>query len=169
MRNKEKDHLRYLRKKEQFAEYLIKYRNTPMGRAVRLCNNYKHADENANRGECTLTAKWIVDNIFSQPCKHCGKTGWNVVGCNRINNELPHTPDNVEPCCEDCNKDLNYESRKRQIRQKDLNGNIIKIWDSLLEVVNNGFCKSIIIDCCNNNYKTKKGTNIYKKCLWEYV
>lgn len=169
MRNKHIDHLRYLRKKEEMLEHQKEYRNTPMGRAVRLSNNYKHADENAGRGESTLTAQWIVDNIFSKPCAHCGKTGWDIVGCNRLNDDLPHTPDNVEPCCEECNKNLEYKKRKRQINQYDLNGNLIKTWNSLFDVVDNGFARSIIIDCCNNKYKTKKGSNIYKNCVWQYV
>lgn len=169
MRNKYIDHLRYLRKKEEMLERQKEYRNTPMGRAVRLSNNYKHADENAGRGESTLTAQWIVDNIFSKPCAHCGKTGWDVVGCNRLNDDLPHTPDNVEPCCEECNKDLEYNKRKRQINQYDLNCNLIKTWNSLSDVVDNGFCRPIIIDCCNNKYITKKGSNIYKNCVWQYV
>lgn len=115
--NKEKkaeyERNRYSNNKEKFAENQTQYRNTPMGRAVRLCNNYKHADINANRGDCTLTAKWIVDNIFSQPCAHCGKTDWHKIGCNRIDNKLPHTPDNVEPCCLECNKKLYYTRNKK--------------------------------------------------------
>lgn len=44
-------------------------------RAVRLLTNYKTEDKKANRGKGDLTAQWIVENIFSKPCAHCGKTG----------------------------------------------------------------------------------------------
>ena len=71
---------------------------------LKLVNNYKWADINANRGECTLTAKWIVYNIFPKPCHWCGETDWHKLGCDRIDNDKPHTPDNVNPCCEECNK-----------------------------------------------------------------
>lgn len=93
--------------KEEMTEYnkqhLKEYRKTPMGRAVVLCGNYKRHDKNSNRGECTLTAQWIVDNIFPNTCHYCGKKGWEIMGCDRINNDLPHTPDNVVPCCLSCN------------------------------------------------------------------
>jgi hypothetical protein len=55
-------------------------------------------------GKCTLTPEWIVENIFSKPCHYCGKEGWELIGCDRIDNSKPHTPDNVVPCCWECNK-----------------------------------------------------------------
>lgn len=89
--------------KEKRAEYQAEYRSTPLGRAIYLLDNYKRNDKDANRGECTLTPEWIVENIFSQPCHYCGKTDWHELGCDRIDNSLPHTPDNVVPCCWECN------------------------------------------------------------------
>lgn len=82
-----------------------KYRLTPKGRAVNLLHaSYKKADKKYNRGECTLTADWIIENIFSQPCHYCGETDWTKMGCDRIDNSLPHTPENCVPCCEHCNE-----------------------------------------------------------------
>ena len=98
--------------KEERAEYQKQYNKTPMGRALNLLKNYQKEDKKYSRGECTLTAQWIVDNIFTKKCAHCEKTGWEIIGCNRINNSLPHTPDNVEPCCEECNKKLPGRSKK---------------------------------------------------------
>lgn len=89
--------------KEAKLEYNKQYRLTQNGRALYLVDGYRQSDKNANRGECTLTAKWIVDNIFTSKCHWCGETDWNKLGCDRIDNSLPHTPDNVNPCCEDCN------------------------------------------------------------------
>lgn len=96
----------YQANKEKIAKQKIEYRSTPKGRANGLLKDYKKADKKYNRGECTLTADWIVEHIFTQPCAHCGKTEWRELGCNRLNNSLPHTPDNVEPCCTECNKKL---------------------------------------------------------------
>ena len=89
--------------KDEVSEYKKQYSKTPMGRASNLISSYRALDKTNNRGECTLKTKWIVDNIFSQPCYYCGKTGWESIGCDRIDNRLPHTPDNVIPCCYNCN------------------------------------------------------------------
>ena len=94
----------YQDNKETMLEQQKQYNKTPMGRASYLVNGYKRADKDANRGECTLTAQWIIDNIFTKPCHWCKKTDWVKLGCDRIDNDKPHTPDNVNPCCEDCNK-----------------------------------------------------------------
>ena len=88
---------------ERQTEYNDEYHNTPNGRASTLLSAYNASDKKRNRGKGDLTVKWIVENIFSKPCAHCGKTGWEVIGCNRLNNDLPHTKDNVEPCCGECN------------------------------------------------------------------
>ena len=96
----------YQEHKEEKNEYNKQYNKTPMGRAISLLNRYRQSDKEMGRGECTLTAQWIVDNIFTKKCAHCEKTGWDIIGCNRINNALPHTPDNVEPCCLECNVKL---------------------------------------------------------------
>lgn len=105
------------------AEYKAEYRKTPMGRAVYLVQGYKRADKQHNRGECTLTAKWIVDNIFPKPCHYCGETGWEIMGCDRIDNSKPHTPDNVVPCCMNCNRKRHtkdYEEFKLMIEDGEI-------------------------------------------------
>ena len=84
----------------------LPYNKTPKGRAVYLLNRYKSSDKEHNRGESDLTSQWIVENIFSKPCAHCGISGWEVIGCNRLDNTKPHTKDNVEPCCGKCNRKL---------------------------------------------------------------
>lgn len=92
--------------KEHDKERHRQYLNTPMGRASHLCSHYRYQDKIHNRGEGDLTAKWVLENILSKPCAHCGKTGWDVIGCNRLDNSKPHTMNNVEPCCFDCNRKL---------------------------------------------------------------
>lgn len=92
--------------KKEKSETDKKYRATPMGRAHYLLSSYKRKDKEYNRGEGDLTAQWIVDNIFTKPCAHCGETDWHKLGCNRLDNSKPHTKDNVETCCRKCNISL---------------------------------------------------------------
>lgn len=117
-------------------ECVDKYHQTPIGRATHLLTSYRHSDKISNRGECTLTAQWIVDNIFSQPCSHCGKTGWNIIGCNRLDNSKPHTPDNVEPCCFDCNR--RYGGRTKRKRGKYIERMYQYSLDGKLIAIHNG-------------------------------
>lgn len=80
--------------------------NPERWRASSLLNAYRQSDKINNRGECTLTIDWIIENIFSKHCSHCDESDWTKIGCNRIDNSKPHTPDNVEPCCFKCNMKL---------------------------------------------------------------
>lgn len=81
------------------------YRLTINGRAVSLATLYRKKDK--ERGFDTsnnINYTWIVDNIFSgQKCYKCGETDWTKLGCDRIDNTKPHTPDNVLCCCKNCN------------------------------------------------------------------
>lgn len=107
--------------KEKIAEYNAEYYSTPFGRAGSLLKSYKRNDKKYNRGECTIDAQWIVDNIFSgQCCHYCGESDWRELGCDRIDNSLPHVPDNVVPCCDKCNKKKGttpYEEFMRLIKK----------------------------------------------------
>lgn len=100
------------------AEYWAKYRKTKMGRAGYLAYNYDRNDEKYKRGKCTITPIWIIYNIFPMPCHYCGATGWEIMGCDRVDNTLPHTPDNVVPCCRECNlkrQGKSYEEFKKEM------------------------------------------------------
>ena len=72
-------------------------------RAKCLISAYNYNDKLRKRGKGDLTVKWVVDNILFKPCHYCGETGWEIMGCDRIDNDLPHTKDNVVPCCGKCN------------------------------------------------------------------
>ena len=98
--------------KDRLNAYKREWRKTPYGRASQLLDGYKQKDKMHNRGEVDFDAQWIVENIFSKPCAHCGETDWHKIGCNRLDNSKPHTKDNVEPCCLDCNNKLNYDERR---------------------------------------------------------
>ena len=90
-----------------------KYQENKLYRANILLKEYNRADVLKGRGIGDITPEWIVDNIFSKPCAHCGKEGWEVIGCNRLDNSLPHTMDNVEPCCRKCNSKNNADISNR--------------------------------------------------------
>lgn len=79
------------------------YRQTKEARASKQATSYRRQDERYNRGVSTITQKWILENIYTKSCVYCGCSDWHKLGCDRIDNTKPHTPDNVVPCCYDCN------------------------------------------------------------------
>lgn len=91
---------KYLKEKERIESYNYQI---PIVRARCLLSSYNTEDAKYSRGKGNLTAQWIVENIFSKSCVHCGETDWHKLGCNRLDNLKPHTMDNVEPCCYHCN------------------------------------------------------------------
>lgn len=88
---------------EYRSKYQPEYRSTKKGRAKHLLSLYKEKDKKYNRGECTLTSDWIVENIFTKSCHYCGETDWKKLGCDRLDNSKPHTADNVVCSCAECN------------------------------------------------------------------
>ena len=137
------------------------YKSTQIGRAKYLLMNYRRADIEHNRGECTLTEDWIISNIFTQPCAHCGESDWKKLGCNRLDNNLPHTPDNVEPCCWECNirlgKEWTKECLSKPVYQYTLDGELVKIWSSTIECGRNGYQQANVSACCLGKRKSHKG------------
>lgn len=119
----------YYENQEKYKEYQRKYYaenkeeinekahnklySNQLYRAYTLLKEYNDADKEKCRGEGDLTAEWIVTNIFTQACPHCGESDWTKIGCNRLDNSKPHTMDNVEPCCKKCNSKLNAIFAKR--------------------------------------------------------
>lgn len=160
---KEYNKLYYLDNKERLLEYQKQYRQTPMGRAQRLAQTYKYEDRKHGRGECTLTAEWIVNNIFTKKCTHCDESDWRKLGCNRLDNSKPHTPDNVEPCCEKHNNELISIERSKQVYQYTLDGELVNVWESTAECGRNGYDQGNVCKCCNGRVETYKG---YK---WQYA
>ena len=147
---------------ENRNQYFKEYRNSELGRANSLLSAYNQSDRKMGRGKGDLTPQWIVENIFTKPCAHCGKTDWHKLGCNRINNDLPHTISNVEPCCEECNLDL--VKPKKPLNQIDATtGEIIRTWESVNECNKNGFNKGHVGACCRGKEKT------YKGYIWKYI
>ena len=144
-------------------EYYANYYLTPKGRANNLVSRYETQDKRHNKGECTLTPQWIIENILSKPCAHCGETDWHKIGCNRLDNSLPHTPDNVEPCCWECNNKLEWKAKSKPVYQYTLDGELVKIWPSTNECGRNGYSQECVSLCCNGKHKTHKGY------IWSYI
>jgi hypothetical protein len=54
------------------------------------------------------------------------------------------------------------EKQSKKVYQYDLDGNLIKEWDSTMECQRSGFHSGCISDCCNKKRKT------HKKFVWSY-
>lgn len=116
-KTKEYNRMYYLKRREEIitqkTEYNKVYSKTKMGRAQKQFQQYKSMDNRNGFGDVIdFDAKWIVDNIYTKACVHCGETDWHKLGCNRLDNSKPHIVDNVEPCCFHCNCVLNGKEVK---------------------------------------------------------
>ena len=131
-----------------------------MYRATHLLCGYRKQDKKNGFGNVIdFDGKWIVDNILSKPCVHCGESDWTKIGCNRIDNSKPHTKDNVEPCCRHCNISLgSVDNNSKRIYQYTLDGRLLAIFPSTMEVERKfGFRNTNISKCCLGKTRTSKG------------
>ena len=119
----------YIKHREEIITKNKDYTKTKPGRATQIKNTYRTSDAESCRGNCTLTQKWILENIFNSSCIYCGDGDWRHLGCDRIDNSLPHTPENVVCSCGICNIEREYrkmsisdfqEYRKSHPRQCDI-------------------------------------------------
>ena len=93
----------YLQLKER--GYFEERYNQKEVRATSQISSYNKNDKEKNRGECTLSKEWIIENIYSSSCIYCGETDWHKLGCDRVDNNKAHTPENVVCACWSCNND----------------------------------------------------------------
>ena len=77
-----------------------KYYKTEKGRAIMLVSAYRKIDK-LKDGKSNISQTFLINNIFNKECIYCGDT--NNLGCDRIDNSLFHTEENVVPCCKECN------------------------------------------------------------------
>lgn len=108
--------------KDKFAEYHKQYRQTQTGRANYLYSTYMTADRNANRQFTAppITSSYIVDRIFTSTCTYCGESDWSKLGCDRIDNNLPHQEGNVVCCCGKCNVERNNMSVEEFMKKREV-------------------------------------------------
>ena len=107
---------------EDKRKYMEEYGNTQIGRAANLVSAYKQMDARTKVGETTVTKEWVVDNIFTKSCVYCGDDDWHNLGCDRLDNSKPHTPENCVPCCGKCNvkkgKTKTYEEYLKMLAEQ---------------------------------------------------
>jgi len=96
-------------RREYQKSYQREFRKTQAGRAQQLLSSYRYKDRLDNRGETTITKNWILENIFTSSCVYCGETDWRKLGCDRIDNEKAHTPENCVCACKICNSARQYK------------------------------------------------------------
>lgn len=141
-----------------------KKNNLKYVRASNQYQKYKKMDKHNGFGEVIdFTPQWIIDNIYTKSCVHCGETDWTKLGCNRLDNSKPHTIDNVEPCCLECNLRLageyNSSRESKFVDQIDkLTGEVLKTWKSSREAAKQlGLNESHIASCRRGERKTHGG------------
>lgn len=94
----------YRKNKDKLKAYNhMYYKKHQKTRAIILCTQHSKADKENGTGECTLTPDFIMNSIFNSSCVYCGEKDWRKLGCDRIDNLKPHTPDNVVCSCGRCN------------------------------------------------------------------
>ena len=83
-------------------EYMGKYRKQHYikNRELYLLKGYKEQDKH-KKLIFDLTIDWMKKNITSKPCTYCESI--QNIGCDRVDNNIGHTKDNVIPCCTTCN------------------------------------------------------------------
>ena len=174
---------------EKRKTYNREYYKTPRGRAKAMASALKRTDEKYNSGECTIDEQWIMDNIFTQPCYYCGETDWRVLGCDRMDNNLPHTPENIVCCCKQCNKkrgNIPFNVFIERLRSGEIllkknrpdcskpvialndAGEVVYEFPSTAEAGRNGFDRSAVCKCCNGCY-LREGNHKYKGLWWYWA
>ncbi len=93
------------RNKKNISEYNKIYYSTILGLAKRRKNHYLADDKNKGFDTAnTIDENWIVENILTNnKCIYCGDNEPSHLGCDRIDNDKGHTPDNVVCSCPICN------------------------------------------------------------------
>lgn len=85
--------------KECYRAYQREHRKKSVGRATSLLAGYRRND--IKRGViCSLTREQ-VEEIIVKPCTYCDSM--DTIGVDRIDNDLGHTLENCQPCCQLCN------------------------------------------------------------------
>lgn len=93
-----------------------KRRATISKRANALSQDYRYSD--IARGFNTdnnVEGQWIEENIFPAGCIYCGDKDWKHLGCDRIDNSIPHTQENCVCSCGICN--VERQGRKMSVSE----------------------------------------------------
>ena len=87
-------------------DYHKQYYATKQGRAARIVNtNNKDDRRNGLDSTNNVDRSWVERFILGEDsrCVYCGTMDWTRLGCDRIDNNKPHTADNIVCACSKCN------------------------------------------------------------------
>ena len=91
----------HIKKGPEYArEKSAKYRSTLKGKSITRIIAHRTYDRKHGFIN-TIGISFYLTNIVNRPCAYCGET--ENIGCDRIDNNLGHTEQNVIPCCGMCN------------------------------------------------------------------
>ncbi len=106
--------------KEAIIKQSKAYYRTPRGKYVSIKTRAK-----TDEIEFSLPFDLYESQLWGKPCHYCG-CEIEVTGLDRKNNDRGYTPDNVVPCCWDCNNEKNtkpYEQYLSEIRNQKRDDN----------------------------------------------
>ena len=163
-------------------------------KARKLKHRYNFYDKQRFGITNDLNKEWIVQRILNSKCEYCGEEDWNKLGCDRIDNSKPHTKDNVLCACVRCNRlrgdqfsveDMREigevikkiekrntilkvgKKKGKKVAKLDKDGNVVKIYPSIIETAVDGYNRNCVGKACNFRYNG--GTNIYSNYYWEFL
>ena len=86
------------------SEKQKRYNSNKEGKANTLKNRYIALDrEKRFDTSNNVDETYILEKILNSTCVYCGDYVWQHLGCDRIDNSKPHTPDNCLCSCGICN------------------------------------------------------------------
>jgi len=100
--------------KESLKEYSKAHNRTPKGKYTKIKRGAKVREINF-----ALPFQIYESKLWGEPCHYCG-VDIEVTGLDRKDSSKGYTPDNVVPCCWDCNrikKDKPYEQFLEEIKK----------------------------------------------------
>lgn len=129
-----------------------------------LVNTYKKSDIKYGRGESTLTVDELK-SLIEKGCYWCGEIDVYKLGADRIDTSKPHSLENCVCSCVECNRNRNYNKRKRPVIQYTIDDEFVAEYPSIKNAAKEtGLKPQNIQSCCANKYN-KKTTGGF---IWKY-
>lgn len=154
---------RYIKQKNRYKKQINRFIKGKLLTSSKDCNGYIHIILYKNKKYKIFRVHQLVAQTFIINPKNLPEV--NHIDGNKENNCV----DNLEWITRTENRLHAYRiglhiPHKKKCIQKDLDGNIIKIWDSLKQITEEkGYDASAISRCCKKQQKTSYNF------IWEYV